>query len=514
MIEEYSTVSAEKEILTVSSSAFLGMLVREFTPSLETLLLNRKQYQKQYDAGILPDFPKETADIRNSEWCVAPIPDDIRDRRVEITGPPDRKMIINALNSGANVFMADFEDSLAPTWSNVLEGQQNLKDAVRDDITYHHKTKGLYEVGEDPAVLFVRPRGLHLSEAHFLFDGQRCSASLFDFGLFMWHNARYMVNNGKAPYFYLPKIEHYLEARWWNDVFRWTQEQLNIPYGTIRATVLIETLPAAFQLNEILWELRDHSAGLNCGRWDYIFSYIKTFRNHSDRVTPDRAQIGMSTPFMNAYSKAVIQVCHRRGAHAMGGMAAQIPIRGDEQANTTALSRVRADKKREVLAGHDGTWVAHPGLVNLARDIFDQHMPTENQIDHEHDDYVSDDQACLLEHPVGEITHTGLRQNVDVGLRYLSAWLRGQGCVPLYNLMEDTATAEISRTQIWQWLTHGASLSDGAPVTVDLLNKISSEIVEQNPELISAAPLFDELCRSPELTNFLTLPAYERIKHG
>ena len=507
------TVGAEKEILTAGVIDFLGDLVREFTSSLDQLLENRKFRQNQYDEGLLPNFFEETAEIRGSDWRVAPIPADICDRRVEITGPPSRKMVINALNSGANVFMADFEDSLSPTWDNLLAGQQNLRDAVRGTISYYHPSKGPYTLGEDPAVLFVRPRGLHLSESHFSIDGQRCPAALFDFGIFMWHNARWLVDNRKSPYFYLPKIEHYLEARWWNDVFCWTQERLNIPHSTIRATVLIETLPAAFQLNEILWELRDHSAGLNCGRWDYIFSYIKTFQNHPDRITPDRAQIGMTSPFMDAYSKAVIQVCHRRGAHAMGGMAAQIPIRGDDQANAEAMEKVREDKHREVIAGHDGTWVAHPGLVALARSVFDQHMPSPNQISHEYNDDVRycPDQDRLLEHPSGEITLDGLRQNVDVGLRYLSAWLQGQGCVPLYNLMEDTATAEISRTQIWQWLTHSASLNDGTSITDDLLNAILAEFVEQDSDLIPASALFVDLCRSEKMVNFLTLPAYERI---
>ena len=499
-------------ILDSGAIEFLSLLARNFATRRNELLQVRTERQGAYDEGSLPDFDSATEDIRESDWTVAEIPPTLQDRRVEITGPPDRKMVINALNSGASVFMADFEDSLSPTWENVLLGQQNLKDAVRKTITYQHPTKGLYRLNESTAELFVRPRGLHLDEAHFKVDGESIPASLFDFGLYMYHNAEYRVSSGTGPYFYLPKLEHYLEARWWNDVFEWSQDFLDVPQGSIRATVLLETLPAAFQMNEILWELRDHSAGLNCGRWDYIFSYIKTLRNHADRVTPDRGQIGMTTPFMKAYSQAVIQICHRRGIHAMGGMAAQIPIRGDEQANDVAIGKVLSDKHREASDGHDGTWVAHPGLVSLAKGVFDDLMPKANQINRE-TNYKSDTQQQLLETPAGTVTLMGLQQNVDVGVRYLAAWLDGQGCVPLYNLMEDAATAEISRTQVWQWIKYQVPMIDGTPVTKGLVGGLIMQLGENEPELMEACELFFELCVENELTSFLTLPAYNRIKN-
>ena len=505
-------MSTENEILSDDATQFVSDLVREFSPKLRELLQKRKERQKRYDQGSTPDFDPLTKEVRISDWQCAGIPEDIADRRVEITGPPDRKMVINALNSGANVFMADFEDSLSPTWENLLQGQENLYDAVRGMITYHHPTKGLYELSKDPAVLFVRPRGLHLSEAHFCVDGNACPAALFDFGLYMHHNARYLVKHGRAPYFYLPKLEHWEEAQWWNDVFVWSQNRLSIPQRTVKATVLLETLPAAFQMNEILWALRDHSAGLNCGRWDYIFSYIKTFRSHSDRVTPDRGEIGMTSHFMKSYSELVIQTCHRRGVHAMGGMAAQIPIRGDDEANDVALSKVRADKEREAQNGHDGTWVAHPGLVPLARKVFDELMPMPNQID-KVTNYKTTTRD-LLEPPTGEITRQGLQQNIDVGVRYLAAWLRGQGCVPLYNLMEDAATAEISRTQVWQWLKYQVSMEDGTPISRSLVGSLVAELAEKDSELRQACELFLDLCEEKLPVDFLTLPAYERIKNG
>jgi len=437
---------------------------------------------------------------------------DLLDRRVEITGPPERKMVINALNSDANVFMADFEDSLSPTWDNLLEGQQNLRDAVRGTITYQHPSKGLYTLRDDPAVLFVRPRGLHLTEAHFLVDGERIPAALFDFGLFMFHNAQFLVDEGRRPYFYLPKLEHYLEARWWNEVFNWTQLNLNLPMGVIRATVLIETLPAAVQMEDILYELREHSAGLNCGRWDYIFSYIKTFQHDPGRVLPDRGQVTMSTHFLKSYSRQLIQVCHKRGAHAMGGMAAQIPIRGDFQAHTAAMNKVRNDKEREVSAGHDGTWVAHPGLVGLAMKAFDEFLwdtGSVNQLDRvTHYEVTQED---LMQPPEGTITLAGLTQNVDVGIRYLAAWLEGNGCVPLYDLMEDAATAEISRAQVWQWLHHGAVTESGVLIDEKLLDLHIDEVVAAESTLKSAAVLFRALCLADELPEFLTLTAYERI---
>jgi len=508
---EISRNDTYPDILERPAIEFLAELARNFSSRRDELLSTRCDRQKAYDEGDLPDFLSETREVRESEWTVAPIPESLLDRRVEITGPPDQKMVINALNSGASVFMADFEDSLSPTWKNVLEGQRNLRTAVRGTITYQHPTKGLYRLKAETAELFVRPRGLHLDEAHFKVDGYAIPASLFDFGLFMYHNAAYRVDAGLGPYFYLPKLEHYSEARWWNDVFVWSQDYLRIPQGSIRATVLLETLPAAFQMNEILWELRDHSAGLNCGRWDYIFSYIKTLRNHPDRVTPDRAQIGMSSPFMRAYSHAVIQTCHRRGVHAMGGMAAQIPIKGDPVANASALAKVHADKVREATNGHDGTWVAHPGLVPLAKEVFDSFMPEANQINRL-TAFKAAAQDDLLACPRGEVSLDGLLQNIDVGIRYLTAWLSGQGCVPLYNLMEDAATAEISRTQVWQWIRYGATLTDGTPVTKSLVRGIALNLAEQDLELGEATILFLNLCTQDELASFLTLPAYDRIK--
>ncbi len=505
-------MSAESEILVDGAMQFVSNLVRNFSPKLQAILRNREIRQTRYDRGEFPDFDPSTKEIRESEWKVAAIPEDLRDRRVEITGPPDRKMVINAMNSGANVFMADFEDSLCPTWENIIDGQKNLYDANRRTITYTHPTKGTYRLGEDPAVLFVRPRGLHLKEANFVVDAEPCPAALFDFGMYMWHNARWLVNNNRAPYFYLPKIEHWEEAQWWNAVFNWAQDSLDIPRGSIRATVLLETLPAAFYMNEILWELRQHSAGLNCGRWDYIFSYIKTFRNHADRITPDRSLISMKVPFMSSYSKAVIQTCHRRGIHAMGGMAAQIPIKNDDTANRRAISKVKKDKVREAKNGHDGTWVAHPGLVKVARDVFDKEMPKPNQIDKKTEYDTSGKE--LLAHPEGKITLAGLKQNIDVGVRYISAWLNGQGCVPLYNLMEDAATAEISRAQVWQWIKYSARLDNKKTVTHELIKKLMQPLVKEDPGLEEACDLFLDLCQNDNLVNFLTLPAYERINNA
>ena len=501
--------NSHPDILTPETVFFLATLTRAFRGQLGDLLADREDRRKQ---GLTPTPPTETAATRAANWKVARCPMDLLDRRVEITGPPERKMVINALNSDANVFMADFEDSLSPTWDNLLEGQQNLRDAVRGTITYQHPSKGLYTLRDDPAVLFVRPRGLHLTEAHFLVDGERIPAALFDFGLFMFHNAQFLVDEGRRPYFYLPKLEHYLEARWWNEVFNWTQLNLNLPMGVIRATVLIETLPAAVQMEDILYELREHSAGLNCGRWDYIFSYIKTFQHDPGRVLPDRGQVTMSTHFLKSYSRQLIQVCHKRGAHAMGGMAAQIPIRGDFQAHTAAMNKVRNDKEREVSAGHDGTWVAHPGLVGLAMKAFDEFLwdtGSVNQLDRvTHYEVTQED---LMQPPEGTITLAGLTQNVDVGIRYLAAWLEGNGCVPLYDLMEDAATAEISRAQVWQWLHHGAVTESGVLIDEKLLDLHIDEVVAAESTLKSAAVLFRALCLADELPEFLTLTAYERI---
>ena len=505
----HETEDTYDDILTSGAIQFLSELSERFDARRRELLLVRESKQTLQDEGYLPDFIRGTSNIREDDWKVAAVPDVLQDRRVEITGPPDRKMVINALNSGAKVFMADFEDSMSPTWENALDGQRNLRDAAKRTITYNHPTKGVYKLNDETAVLFVRPRGLHLEEKHFLIGGRPIGASLFDFGLYMWTSAQHQIDNGQGPFFYLPKIEDHLEARLWADIFKHTEQTMGFRRGRIKATVLLETLPAAFQMNEILWELRDHSAGLNCGRWDYIFSYIKTFRNHPNRITPDRSQIGMSSHFMKSYSELVIQTCHRRGTHAMGGMAAQIPIKGDEEANFAAMDKVRTDKLREVMAGHDGTWVAHPGLVPLAMGVFNDKMTEANQINLETSYSCSKDD--LLMAPEGNISMEGLKQNIDVGIRYIAAWLNGNGCVPLYNLMEDAATAEISRTQVWQWLKHGATIGNET-ITSDLVESITHELIEEDVSLQEAASLFYELCTADSLANFLTLPAYERLK--
>src|SRR5216683_324622 len=488
---ELSFAGPRQEILTLEALAFLESLNLNFEARRLDLLKARAIRQAKFDSGQLPDFLEETRHIREAKWTVALIPDDLLDRRVEITGPPERKMVINALNSGANVFMADFEDSNAPTWNNCVEGQLNLRDANRRAISYRSPEGKLYELGTSPAVLFVRPRGWHMVEKHLRVAGSAMSASLFDFGLYFFHNARTLIQRNTAPYFYLPKMESHLEARLWNDVFLFAQEYLGIPKGTIRATVLIETIPAAFEMDEILYELRDHSAGLNCGRWDYIFSYIKKFRNLPDHMLPERGGITMEQPFLRSYVELLIHTCHKRGIHAMGGMAAQIPIRNNPKANEEAMERVRQDKLREVQAGHDGTWVAHPGLVPVAKDIFDAHMPQANQISKKRE-AVHVTSKDLLAVPEGDITEAGLRWNIDVGLQYLEAWLRGVGCVPIYNLMEDAATAEICRAQVWQWVRHGAKLSDGRTVTPEM---VSAAIDEQGTSGL-AAEMFKQMITS------------------
>ncbi|MGA8309412.1 MAG: malate synthase A [Terriglobales bacterium] len=502
----------ETQILTPEASSFLTKLSREFETRRQELLARRAARQQQIDAGQLPDFLPETARIREAEWTVAHIPHDLLDRRVEITGPVDRKMIINALNSGASVFMADFEDSNSPTWQNNLEGQFNLRDAVEGTISYVSPEGKRYDLNSKVATLLVRPRGWHLVERHFLVDEKPISASLFDFGLYFFHNAQRLVRKGTGPYFYLPKMESHLEARLWNDVFCFAQDELGIPRGTIRATVLIETILAAFEMDEILYELRQHSSGLNCGRWDYIFSFIKKFRNRPDFVLPDRSIVTMDKHFLKSYVDLLIQTCHRRGIHAMGGMAAQIPIKNDPAANEKALEKVRQDKLREVRAGHDGTWVAHPGLVPVAKEIFDAQMKESNQIGRRRED-VHVTAKDLLAVPEGKITEEGLRWNIDVGLQYLESWLRGSGCVPIYNLMEDAATAEICRAQVWQWLRHGARLSDGRPVTQEMVRRV---IAEQKSKLKSgriaeAAEIYDRMITSPDFAEFLTLVAYDYI---
>jgi malate synthase len=507
-----SATAVETEILSPNARSFLTQLARRFESRRQQLMARRRERQQQIDAGIFPDFLPETAEIRAAEWKVAPIPPDLLDRRVEITGPVERKMIINAMNSGARVFMADFEDSNSPTWANNLEGQRNLRDAVAGTISYTSPDGKQYQLNPQVATLMVRPRGWHLSEKHFDVDGQSISASLFDFGLYFFHNAKQLIAKGSGPYFYLPKMESHLEARLWNDVFIFAQEELGVPRGTIRATVLIETILGAFEMDEILYELRDHSAGLNCGRWDYIFSFIKKFRNHADFLLPDRALVTMEKHFLRSYVELLIRTCHRRGIHAMGGMAAQIPIKNDAGANERALEKVRQDKLREVQAGHDGTWVAHPGLVPIAKEIFDQHMKEENQIHRKLED-VTIGASDLLTVPKGKITEQGLRWNIDVGLRYLEAWLSGNGCVPIYNLMEDAATAEICRAQIWQWLQCGATLDDGWPITRGLVRTAIGEQAKQlsGTRVAEAAKIFEQMTIDRDFAEFLTLVAYDYI---
>ncbi|MFO1129326.1 MAG: malate synthase A [Rhodospirillales bacterium] len=508
-------------ILTPDAMAFVARLERRFRGTRRTLIDARMERQAQLDRGELPQFLPDTDTVRRGNWRVPPPPADLVDRRVEITGPVERKMIINALNSGANVFMADFEDSLTPTWTNVVLGQRNLQDAVAGTIGYDDPAGKSYRVGDKPAVIVVRPRGWHLEEAHVLVDGQPVSASLFDFGLYLYHNAAALLDRGSGPYFYLPKLESHLEAKLWADVFTAAEETLGLNHGTIRATVLIETILAVFEMEEILYQLRDYASGLNCGRWDYIFSYIKKFRNRPDFVLPDRNAVTMTVPFLRAYSRLLIRICHRRGAHAMGGMAAFIPIRTDPAASEAALERVRADKLREVNDGHDGTWVAHPGLVPVAKEVFDAYMPTPNQIDREQDDDVIT-ASDLLAAPPGEITEEGLRNNCRVGIQYIEAWLGGLGCVPLYNLMEDAATAEICRAQIWQWLKHRARLADGRLIDEELVRTLVEEEMEklrdslgrprfQEGHFAEAVDIFLEVATPPEFVDFLTLPAYERV---
>jgi len=508
-------------MLTAGALELVARLARAFEDRRRELLAARTARQRRIAEGERPDFLPQTRAIREATWTVAPIPQDLMDRRVEITGPVDRKMIINALNSGARVFMADFEDSHSPTWRGTIEGQANLTDAVRGTIAYESPDGKRYALNDTVATLMVRPRGWHLEEKHLLVDGRPVSASLFDFGLFFFHNAEALIRRGSGPYFYLPKMESHLEARLWNEVFVLAQDICGIPRGTIRATVLIETILAAFEMHEILWELRDHSAGLNCGRWDYIFSFIKKFRNDRGFVLPDRAAVTMDRPFLKAYVDLLIQTCHRRHIHAMGGMAAQIPIKNDPAANTAALTKVTQDKLREVNAGHDGTWVAHPGLVPVARGVFDARMAASHQLQVTRDD-VNVVASDLLAVPDGEITIQGLRTNIDVGIQYLEAWLRGVGCVPIYNLMEDAATAEISRTQVWQWMSHGAKLADGRRVTADLVRRtMADELGKLRDQLGAdrfdagkfdlASTLFDRMMTGTDFPDFLTTVAYDYL---
>jgi malate synthase len=506
------------QILTEPALDFVASLHREFNLRRKQLLERRAERQQAIDAGHFPDFLPETAHIRESEWRVAPTPPDLEDRRVEITGPVDRKMMINALNSGARVFMADFEDALSPTWENVVQGQINLRDAVRRTISFESPDGRVYRLADKTATLVVRPRGWHLVERHVLVDGEPISASLFDFGLYFFHNAHELLARNTGPYFYLPKLESHLEARLWNDVFNFAQDRLGIPRGTIRATVLIETIVAAFEMDEILWELRDHAAGLNAGRWDYIFSVIKKFRRHREFLLPDRAQVTMTVPFMRAYTELLVRTCHRREAHAIGGMAAFIPSRRDPQVNEIALAKVREDKEREAKDGFDGTWVAHPDLVPVALEVFDRVLGEQPHQKHRLREDVQVTARDLLDVrvPGGRITEGGLRNNVSVALQYLDSWLRGQGAAAIFNLMEDTATAEISRAQLWQWHFHRAELDDGRPVTAELYVQIRDEELtklggEGAGRLREAREILDRLVLDDEFTEFLTYLAYEYI---
>jgi malate synthase len=510
------------EILTDEALAFITALHEKFNTERLQLLKRRIEQQTIFDSGKFPEFPKETAAIRDGNWNAGTIPHDLQDRRVEITGPAERKMIVNALNSGAKTFMADLEDSNAPSWKNTIEGQQNLIDANKKTISLIDINRNKsYTLNQETAVLLVRPRGLHLEERHIIINNERASGSLVDFGLYVFHNTQTLMQNGSAPYFYLPKLEHYLEARWWNKVFEFAQEYLEVPNGTFKATVLVETITASFQLDEIIFELKDHIVGLNCGRWDYIFSYIKKFRNHANFVVPNRDQVTMTTPFMDAYSKLVIQRCHKRGILAIGGMAAQIPIKNDEKANDAALEKVRKDKEREVKNGHDGTWVAHPALVAVAMAEFNKHMPTANQLHVTRDD-VNITEQDLVEIPRGTVTEEGIRKNINVGILYTEAWLRGHGAVALYNLMEDAATAEISRTQVWQWLHNEVVIEDGRTFNMTLYKDIFDDEVEKiitefgeenikNSKFELAVELFNKLVISEEFEEFLTVPAYQYI---
>ena len=510
------------QILTPDALDFLKEIQEKFGDRRKELLKKRIDIQSRIDEGHFPDFDTQTSNIREGNWTVSPIPKDLQDRRVEITGPVDRKMIINALNSNVKVFMADFEDSNSPTWENNVNGQINLRDAVNKTITFTNPINSkFYKLNEEIATLMVRPRGWHLEEKNVTLNGEPISASIFDFALYFYHNVKPLLKNGSGPYFYLPKLESHLEARLWNDIFIFAQERLQVPVGTIKATVLIENILAAFEMDEILYELKEHSVGLNCGRWDYIFSFIKKFKNFSNFVLPDRSEVTMSRHFLSSYVKLLVYTCHKRGAHAMGGMAAQIPIKNDEKANQEAMTMVKNDKKREASAGHDGTWVAHPGLSIIALEAFNEEMPEANQIHRKMKDpqITAED---LLKVPTGNITKKGLRHNIKIGLQYLEAWLSGNGCVPLYNLMEDAATAEISRTQLWQWIKHTSEMDNDEKITVDLFLKIMGEELsaiekEVGTERFSkgkfklASELFEEMIISDNLDEFLTLPAYEHI---
>ncbi|MEA3291502.1 MAG: malate synthase A, partial [Pseudomonadota bacterium] len=512
------------EILTPDALDFVAGLEVHFSERRRQLLRDRQQIQARLDADPTLDFLPETASIRSGDWEIAGTPDNLRDRRVEITGPVDRKMVINALNSGARVFMADFEDAHSPTWEGTLQGQINVRDAINDDLAFTNPQGKRYEVGDDPAVLIARVRGWHLEEKHFLVNDRRASGALFDFGLFLFHNHRQALARGKGVYFYLPKMEHHEEAKLWSDVFAFAEDALGMTHGTIKCTALIETITAVFQMDEILYQLRDYIVGLNAGRWDYIFSFIKRFRNHPEFLLPDRSMVTMDQHFLHAYSRLLIKTCHRRGAHAMGGMAAQIPIKDDLRADAAAREKVRDDKLREARDGHDGTWVAHPGLVPTAMEVFQQYMPEANQI---HRKLPVDEMAFsaddLLRVPEGKITMEGVRTNVSAAVHYVAAWLQGRGAVPLHNLMEDAATAEISRAQLWQWIRHPeAKLEDGREITAELfqdvltgeMETIRAETTARGIGMVSyehAAGLLREIVLDDEFAEFLTLPAYELL---
>jgi malate synthase len=510
------------EILDPEATAFIASLVRRFSSQRDRLLEYRESRQVKINRGELPDFPKEIEGTRNASWKISNIPRDLLDRRVEITGPSgDTKMVINALNSGANVYMTDFEDSQSPTWEQTIQGQINVRDAIRGTISYTSPEGKKYALKEKSATLIVRPRGLQLLEKHVEVDGKAVSAAIFDFGLFVFHNWKELEKKGTAPYLYLPKIESYLEARWWNELIKTTEQELGIKRGTIKVTVLIETILAAFGMDEILYELRDYIVGLNCGRWDYIFSFIKKFRNDPQFVLPNRAEVTMDKAFLSAYVKLLINTCHRRGVFAIGGMSAFIPIKNNEEANRIAFEQVRKDKEREVRAGHDGTWVAHPGLVEVAKEVFDRGMRGPNQLANLCED-VDVSQEDLLDIPVGEITEEGIRTNIQVGIQYLEAWLRGKGSAPLYNLMEDTATAEICRAQLWQWINHKAIMKDGGRVSELLvkslmkqeLEKLAQRIGEQqfhSGQYLLASEIFGRLIAKKDFPEFLTNIAYEHL---
>ena len=509
-------------VLTTDALTFFVKLATRFEPTRQSLLTARAVRQKQFDGGTLPDFLPATKHIRDGNWVVAPVPADIQDRRVEITGPTDRKMVINALNCGASTFMADFEDANCPTWDNMIEGQINLRDANLRTITFAQNGKQ-YKLNDKPAVLFPRPRGWHLDEKHVTLNGKSVSGAIFDFAMYFFHNVKTLLARGSGVYLYLPKIESHLEARLWNDIFMMAQNELGVPQGSVKGTVLIETIVAAFEMDEILFELKEHSAGLNIGRWDYIFSAIKKFRLNKDFCLADRSQVTMMAPFLRAYALSLVKTCHKRQAFAMGGMAAQIPIKNDQAANDAAMEKVRADKLREVMDGCDGTWVAHPGLVAVAKEVFDKHMPTPNQIHRQRDDVSFTAKDLLDFRPEAPITEAGLRNNIQVGIQYVGSWLSGNGCVPIFNLMEDAATAEISRSQVWQWIRSPKGvLDDGRKVTKELVAPLIADELTKTPAIVGeafyaagkyvdGAAMFEALVMDDNYEEFLTLPAYRAI---